>query len=96
MIWNGLQPLETRSLLKGIMRSVSCIYPLKAAMMGCFYTDMFLPQFKYPLGGSLVQCNRRPTDEFTWIPADSIEFLLPAQMENNPLDDLTSKSFTNS
>lgn len=72
------------------------VYPLKAAIMGCFYTDMFLPQFKYPNGGSLVQCNRRPTDEFTWIPADSIEFLLPAQMENNPLDDLTSKSFTNS
>jgi len=56
---------------------------------------MFLP-FKYPNGGSLVQCNRRPNDEFTWIPVDSIEFLLPAQMENNPLDDLTSKSFTNS
>ena len=71
------------------------VYPLKAAM-GCFYTDMFLPQFKYPNGGSLAQCDRRPTDEFTWISVDSIEFLLPAQMENNPLDDLTSKSFTNS
>ena len=33
------------------------VYPLKAAIMGCFYTDMFLPQFKYPNGGSLAQCD---------------------------------------